>query len=184
MKTNKIITLFSVILALFVVLTVSVFAEGEDETDGGEDMVLFAADDTAADTDELDGDAPALLGAEPEETGDEKADTAEVLPSDEPVLTVGATDDTGADSGDDVVGAPADTVDEKAAAEAADSVLEAIGTDSANEEETPADTQPATGTWDNLGTSGLIGIIVAVVLAIAIVVVIIVLIPKKGGQKK
>lgn len=44
--------------------------------------------------------------------------------------------------------------------------------------------EPATGTWDNLGTSGIIGIVVAVVILIAVVVIIVILVPKKSSQRK
>ncbi len=42
----------------------------------------------------------------------------------------------------------------------------------------------ATGTWTNLGTSGIVAIAVAAVILVAAIVLLVVLSPKKGGSKK
>lgn len=41
-----------------------------------------------------------------------------------------------------------------------------------------------TGTWANLGTSGIIAIAVAAVILVAAIVLLVVLSPKKSGTKK
>lgn len=148
-----------ILIALSIVLTLTVLLSAavfadEDDTGEADEIVLFAAEDGE--------------GAENGEGADVDVDDAksgdDVGAANEDILTVGASDEDAAADGD-------------GAADSAPEVIAAADDAAAAEEE-------ATGTWDNLGTSGIIGIIVAVVVAVAAVITIIVLIPKKGGQKR
>ena len=152
MKTKKLIVIFSVMLALFVTLSVCAFA---DDTDA---VVVSAANDAVEDAADAVDNATDTVLEDAEKAADAVDDAV-----DGAVPTVGAED------------TDAVSVDEEAAAEAADSVIATLDT---------GDEAAETGTWSNLGTSGIIGIIVAIVILVAAIIVIVLLIPKKNGVKK
>ena len=113
------------------------------------------------------------------------ADTEAVADDTAAVSDSVAADDTAADTEAAADDTAADT--EAAADDTADDT-EAVVTDehghAADVHNTTGTIAAPTATWSNLGTSGIIGIVVAAVILVAVIVAIIVLVPKKSGAKK